>query len=190
MTREEKRIREDILNEIEIPNILDKVKPYANEKAAILQEDKKTVRLNFHRPARIFAASLACVIGVMIVFIVGISLNGGSLDSRTSKSSIMDGRYDYGGSGDANESAASEPTTPNQGEAAPMNQMSDDEFATYCENEQIGPQDKTELTELLNEIKAYVEEGKSVDEIIAIYNAQDERISEDFIRMAYNHFSN
>ena len=188
MTKEERKIREDILNELEIPNVLDKVKPYANEKAAILQEDRKTVHLNFRRPAKIFVTCLACFFGVMIVFIIGISINGGYVNFGSARKDAAENAFFDGVPHQSN--SQSEPSAPSYDDEKSTEYITtDEEFLNYCKQEHIGPQNEVTLSEYFNDIKGYVSDGKSVEEIISIFNEQDEGSYEEFVRITYDYLT-
>ena len=92
MKKIEEQIRNDILKESNIPDVLSKVKPYAIERAYEFREENKTVKLNFHRPAKIFISCMSFAIVILLaVFIIPKVIEGNhSFTNAPSKSNAMD----------------------------------------------------------------------------------------------------
>lgn len=93
MKKVKKQIRNDILEECNIPDVLDKVKPYAIERAYEFREENKTVKLNFHRPAKILISCVSFAIVILIAaFIVPNVISGNNkLSFKTPLENTNDG---------------------------------------------------------------------------------------------------
>ena len=105
----EKKIKDDIINELDIPDVLDKVRPLAIDKAMEMEEKNQTVRLNFHRPAKIFATCFASFVGVVLIVVLGISLIGNKSNRMYEASNNDKKEFDS-----TNSTSASEPSFDDQ----------------------------------------------------------------------------
>lgn len=184
MRKVEKKIREDILNEIKVPDILSKIKPYADEQAAIMQEDNRTVRLNFHKPARVLTACLASVIGVIVIVIIGVSINGSSFMAG----SVKDARESEMG----NNSDALSDSDNWGGQSAPSEgnfEVVNDFYSYYSSHVTEDMLGENELNNYYNEICTYVTENKTIDEVLAIYKTNDTIEHEESIRIIYEYLT-
>ena len=184
MRKEEKKIKEDILKEIKVPDILSKIKPYANEQAAIMQEDNRTVHVNFHKPARVLTACLASVIGVVIVVIIGVSINGTSFMGGNMKDASPADIDNY-----QNAQSGSNYSEPNPSENYSSDDSSIDFINYYNSNVKNDELEENELLNYYNEICTYVANNKSIDEILAIYETNDSIEHEESIRIIYEYLT-
>ena len=175
----EKKIKEDIINELDIPDVLDKVRPLAIDKVMELEEEKQTVRLNFHRPAKIFATCFASVIAVVLIVVLGFNLT-------SNKSSRMY-EADYANSADASESIPNESSygKPNSKDEKISTEDLDSFKAEYFESITENKLSDEALETYYNEISSYISQGKTLEEVIDIYSTNEE-LDDDSITFIYN----
>ena len=179
MTKKEMKIKKDVYNELDIPNVLDRIQPYAENRALELGENNKTIRLDFHRPARLITLGLTFVIVLALttVFIV----NQG-LSSRKYSEMSPDSGWNYSNAESSNGGA---------GAAAPQSKddMSE-EFYEDFESETSSNLSTMEVNSLYTEIKGYIDDNKTLDEIYDIYSSQGNDVDREVIEYIYNYIKN
>ena len=189
MTLIEKKIKEDILNELEIPNVLNRVRPYAIEECKSFGSKK----IRVYSVRRFLVPSLAGVVGVFLVvmlILIG-SSNGKMFDGLAIMSNNKS--YDMAENGASRDSAPQQPA-PNEdmysgdvkdGETAsePINISL---YDYYLGNVETNVLTESEVNNYYNEIVTYVNEGKNKDDIALLYgeNIQESiKIIYDYIIM-------
>lgn len=191
MKKYEKRIRDDILNEMDIPNVLDKVKPYADEQASLMQENRKTIHLNFRRPARILATCLACFIGVAIVMVITISAKNGNVFSNfksayeAKDSAPNAAERDVFDKEDANSSLAPSENEPQYQDSS----LSEEFLMYYYSNVQNDHLTNEELEKYSEEIQGYVANNKTLSEVLDMYKINESIEHEESITVIYNYYT-
>ena len=190
----ERKIKEDIINEMDIPNVLDKVRPLALNKAQELSEERRTVTLNFHRPAKIFATCLASVVGLFLIIIIGINVAGGKYSSQ---------KYDM-----ENKASSNDMAVPNEdaeyevgqrdkntqeSSSLPNEKPGTNEFLdfknSYYESDISNKITENELFSYYSDISTYVNQGKSLEEILEYYNDENNVSYLDSITYIYNYLN-
>ena len=175
--KKEMIIKQDIINEMDIPNVLDKVRPIAKAQADEFLQENRTVKLNFHRPAKIFATCFAAIIGVFLIVFVGVNLthnSKASFDIRDNASSENGMSYEQN-------------STPKQSDA--QTSSFEDYQGEHQEEPSSGISD-SDMEKYYNEVSTYLNEGKTLEEILAIYQARGDFQDEDIIKSIYNYLNN
>lgn len=182
MKKIEKQMKKDILNEIEVPNILPQLRPYAIEQAALFQKETRIIKTGYQRPIAILTTCFTSLVAVMLVVLAGISLkNGGMLkDSAPEKNAdYMENAPSYN-SEDANK----------YDKPASDNEQSFENFE-YEYGNKVSPEmtANSGLEKYYNEIRTYVQDGKTKDEVLDIYK-NDINISSEDVGLIYDYLSN
>lgn len=183
MTIKERKIKEEVLKELEVPNILQKIKPVANEQATIYQENNKTIRLNFQRPARILVTCVACLIGVMIFILVGVSINNNKPVAKDSENASFDSNFSD--SAEHQDKAEQYTASPSEPELTIS-----PEFESYY-NSKVTTDvlSSDDLKNYYSQISSYVSNNKTLDEILNYYQEDDECMHEESIRIIYEYLT-
>ena len=195
MTLKEKKIKDDILNEIEVPNVLNKVRPYAQEQCAEFGS-KKISRFSFARVFSIAVAGLVGVVAMVALITVGFGESKSFSDSskfnnmessndKASESTPSESQFSednmQGGKGDSHESGALPGELPN-----------DDTMDVYSYYLQEAPSEKLTIDQIYGyyqEITIYVSEGKNVDEVAEIMMEDYENLSRADVEIIYEYIS-
>ena len=191
MTLKEKKIKDDILNEIEVPNVLNKVRPYAQEQSAEF-DNKKIRHFGF---ARIFSASMVGLLGVLTLVVL-ISLGFG----KNGVLNMSDSSKNYDALESASESGKSSETIPNgaqsddngKGDFQPESgapKSYDDVYSYYL---QAAPSQKitqAQVNDYYQEVFIYINEGKNFDEIAEIMLENDDNLSMEDLEIIYDYAS-
>ena len=186
MKRTETQIRNDILKECNIPNILDKIKPYAEEQALSFQEEKRTVKLNFHRPAKVLISCLSFAIVALLVVIIVVPKGGKGFASFDSAPEADWEESNY--SNKESEAASGKPDADNQNETSASSPDNLDDFYNYYDsNIKNDKLERNELQTYYNEISTYVHNGLTLDEVKENYKVDDVIPHEESIELIYNY---
>ena len=189
MTKNEKKIKEDILNELEIPNVLNKLRPYAIEESASFTSEK----IKVYSIKRVLVASfagLACVFLVAMVIIIGssngkmfsglaIDSNNKSYDMVENASESTQNSKDYERQEDAQNGSGA-----NSSEAAPGNAQDVYSYYSSIKGNELS---EVEINNYYSKIQTYVNEGKSKEEIVDIITEDDSSIDEETIEIIYDY---
>ncbi len=180
MTLKEKKIKEDILNEIDVPNVLSKVRPYAQEQSTEFGSKK----IRYFSLSKILTASFAGLVGVIALIIL--------IQNGFSKSNFLDmseKSYEVGENSGKDFSYDNEPGLNPQ---APGNETSNDDtkesqkdLYNYYSGVVGNKLSEEKINNYYFEIKQYMNEGKTKEEIIEIYEEENSEIDQESIETIY-----
>ncbi len=176
MTKKEMKIKKDVYNELDIPNVLDRVQPYAENRALELGENNRTIHLDFHRPARLITLSAMFIIVFALTTVFVLNLNKGMRIQQADASNANNKNYE------AENGAAHAPEQA-------VDESYGDFYSEYA-NKSTADLSNEEVHSIYYEIKGYIDEGKSLDEIYDIYSSQGNEVDKDTIEFIYNYIKN